>query len=372
MRKILFTATVDGHLQSFHIPYMKWFKEQGWVVHAASNGKTILPYCDYKYHLPTVRKPFNINNFYSFKKLNRIVEENNYDIIHCHTSIGAVIGRLAARKARKKGTKVIYTAHGFQFFKGGSLKRWLVFYNIERFLSRYTDILITINNEDYVAAQEFKLAKGSRVEYVPGVGVDLKRFVPQTAETKRQLRKQYNYCKNDFILFYAAELNYNKHQDLLINVVELLKDRIQEIKLLLAGNGNLKEQYEEQVKRLGLQDYIQFLGFRREIPDLLKISDVAVASSRREGLPVNVMEAMATGLPLVVTDVRGHRDLVKNGENGYIIGVNDVYGFADAIEKLYNDGKLKKKFGANGIQLVKKYSIENVIRRMESIYASIF
>lgn len=373
--KILYVTTISNTVNAFLVPHIKLLVEQGHQVDVAFNivhevSPELINLGCKIHNIQFQRSPLKKDNYIAYRKIKELILKEGYELVHVHTPVASFLTRLACRNI--PNLKVIYTSHGLRFYEGAPLKNWLLYYPLEKLAARWTDGIITINEEDYNSARKLKLAKSNSIHRVHGVGVDLTKFQPKTMDMKAKLRKKYNYSENEFILFYAAELNRNKHQDLLINVVELLKDRIQEIKLLLAGNGNLKEQYEEQVKRLGLQDYIQFLGFRREIPDLLKISDVAVASSRREGLPVNVMEAMATGLPLVVTDVRGHRDLVKNGENGYIIGVNDVYGFADAIEKLYNDGKLKKKFGANGIQLVKKYSIENVIRRMESIYASIF
>jgi len=182
------------------------------------------------------------------------------------------------------------------------------------------------------------------------------------------LRKQYGYSDDDFILIYVAELNHNKHQDLLIKVVDVLKNKIPNIKLLLVGAGKLIEDYKQQVRDLKLEDHIHFLGYRKDVPNLMAIADVAVSASRREGLPVNVMEAMATGLPLVVTDCRGNRDLVVNGKNGFVIALDDVDAFADAIERLYNSQELRTKFGRANLEMIKEYSLENVIKYMEEIY----
>jgi len=167
---------------------------------------------------------------------------------------------------------------------------------------------------------------------------------------------------------YAAELNYNKHQDLLINVVNLLKDKIPNIKLLLAGTGKLRKQYEEQIRAKNLQRYVKLLGLRKDIPKLLRLSDIVVASSRREGLPVNVMESMATGLPLIVTDCRGNRDLVRNGENGFVVGIDDIEGFSDAVEKIYKSKDLRIRFREKNLEIIEKYSLENVKLDMENIY----
>ena len=365
MKKVLFTATVENHLYSFHTPYLKWFKEEGYEVHTACNGDGSSLPVDKHFNIPFQRSPLKLENLTAYKKLKAIMNEENYEIIHCHTPVGGVLSRLAAKKARKKGTRVFYTAHGFHFFKGAPVINWLLYYPIERFLARYTDVLITINEEDYQNAQRFK---AKRIEYVNGVGVNLEKFQPQTEELKSRLRKEYGYSDEDFILIYAGELNYNKNQGFLINTVELLKSRIPNIKLLLAGRGELSEEYNKAVNKLGLNDYVEFLGFRKDIPKLMLLSDIAVSASKREGLPVNVMEAMATGLPLVVTNCRGNRDLVVDGHNGYVVELDDVDGFAKAILEIHNSKELSQTMAKDSLQLVEKYSLVNVMQEMRQVY----
>ncbi|EOD00103.1 glycosyltransferase family 4 protein [Caldisalinibacter kiritimatiensis] len=367
MKKVLFTATVDSHILNFHVPYLKWFKEKGYEVHVASNGNSSIPFVDIKHNILFERSPFRLVNLKAYKQLKKIIDNNNYKLIHCHTPMGSVLTRLAAKKARKKETKVIYTAHGFHFFKRAPIVNWLLYYPVEKWLSKYTDCLITINDEDYECAIRKKFKAGF-IKKVNGVGIDLNKFKFQTSEKRKELRKQYGYSEMDFILIFVAELNHNKHQDMLINVVNVLKNKIPNIKLLLVGEGNLMEQYMYQVKELDLENNIKLLGYRKDVPNLMAISDVAVSASRREGLPVNVMEAMATGLPLVVTDCRGNRDLVKNGENGYVVGIDDVDGFANAVDELYRLHKVRVKYGLNSVELVKKCSLDNVIIKMEQIY----
>jgi glycosyltransferase EpsD len=365
MKKVLFIATVDSHILNFHVPYLKWFKEEDFKVHVASNGNSAISFVDVKYNIPFERSPYKIKNFKAYKQLKKIIAENGYKVIHCHTPMGGVLTRLAVRKERKKGTKVLYTAHGFHFYKGAPLKNWLFYYPIEKWLSKYTDCLITINKEDYEIANSF-WAKS--VRHINGVGVDLNKFAPQAMESKIKLRKQYGFNNDDFILFFAAELNYNKHQDLLLKVVTELKDKIPQIKLLLAGNGDKKEFYKELAENLNVEKYVYFLGHRNDVPNLLSLADVAVSSSRREGLPVNVMEAMAVGLPLVVTNCRGNRDLVRDGENGYVVEIDDVSGFVNAIERLYRSKELRRRFSGGNIDFVRKYALDSILSEMAKIY----
>jgi glycosyltransferase EpsD len=314
------------------------------------------------------RSPLKKDNYIAYRKIKELILKEGYELVHVHTPVASFLTRLACRNI--PNLKVIYTSHGLRFYEGAPLKNWLLYYPLEKLAARWTDGIITINEEDYNSARKLKLAKSNSIHRVHGVGVDLTKFQPKTMDMKAKLRKKYNYSENEFILFYAAELNRNKHQDLLINVVNLLKSKIKNIRLLLAGNGNLKEQYEEQVKKLGLQYYVQFLGYRRDIPELLKISDVAVASSRREGLPVNVMEAMATGLPLVVTNCRGQRELICDGENGFIVGIDDTEGFANAVEELYKSRETRRKFGKRSNEFSKSYSLDKVMQEMEEVYST--
>lgn len=370
MEKVLFTATVDGHILNFHVPYLKWFKEQGYEVHVASNGDSDIPFADVKYNIPFERSPYKLANLKAYKQLKKIINDNSYKLIHCHTPMGSVLTRLAARNARRKGTKVIYTAHGFHFFKGAPIKNWLLYYPVEKWLSRYTDCLITINDEDYQCAVK-KNFKAGFIKKVNGVGVDLNKFTPQTDEKKKKLRKKYGYYENDFILIYVAEMSYRKHQDLLINVVNILRTRIPNLKLLLVGTGNLLNKYKEQAKSLKLEKYINFLGYRKDVPNLMTIADVSVSSSRQEGLPVNVMEAMATGLPLVVTDCRGNKDLVVNDENGFVVGIDDVDSFSDAVEKIFKSKDLRIRFRKRNLEIIGKYSLEKVKQEMKEIYGEV-
>ena len=369
--KILYVTTVIGTINAFLIPHIELLTSKGYEVDVAANT-TNGPSSDLTklgckiYNIEFQRYPLKKDNYIAYKKIKKLVSEEKYDLVHVHTPVASFLTRLACRNI--PNLKVIYTVHGFHFFKGAPLKNWLLYYPMEKLAARWTDGIITINKEDYETASKMKFRILNSIYHIHGVGIDLHKFSPPTIEEKRKLRKEYGFNNKDFILFYAAELNYNKHQDLLINVISLLKNKIPNIKLLLAGNGNLKGEYEKLINTLDLDERVQILGYRRDIPNLLKISDVAVASSRREGLPVNVMEAMATGLPLVVTNCRGQRDLVNDGENGFIVEIEDIQGFAKAIEKLYKDKELRIKFGLKSIEFSEIYSLNEIIKELEGIY----
>lgn len=369
-KKVLFCATVDSHIESFHIPYMKWFIENGWEVHVAAKGDLQLSYVNKKHHLPIERTPFSVKNILAYKELKRIIESNHYKIIHCHTPMAGLLTRLAARHARDCGTKVIYTAHGFHFYKGAALANWLVYYPIERWLARYTDCLITINHEDFHLATNSNL-RANQIEHVHGVGVDTNKFKPIEEEDKLELRKREGFNPNDFLMVYAAEFNANKNQQILIRVLAKLAEEIPNVRLLLVGNGPMMNQCRELSQNLGVAKMVNFLGYRKDLHEILPICDIIVASSYREGLPVNIMEAMACALPVVASDNRGHRELIFNNENGWLIGINDVNAMSEKIKIIAGNKGLKSKLGCSGRNIVQsKYAINQVLTEMSCIYSS--
>lgn len=369
LKKVLFCATVDYHFKAFHLPYLKWFKEQGWEVHVAANGDIELPYTDKKYNLPIQRSPLKLDNVKAYSELKALLDMNRYEIIHCHTPMGGVLARLAARQARKQGTKVIYTAHGFHFCKGAPLINWMLYYPIEKTLASYTDCLITINEEDYRLALGHRF-KAERIEKVHGVGIDNMRFCPATDTDKTRLKQKYGYKAEHLLMFYAAEFNKNKNQQFLIRALAHLKEELPHARLLLAGKGALIEECRELAGKLGVADKVDFLGYRTDIDELLPMCDLAVASSLREGLPVNIMEAMSCGLPVIATDNRGHRELVHNGENGWLLGTDDITGMSDKIRFLAGNEEVRRELGYAGRTKIEgMYAINQVLMEKSRIYA---
>jgi glycosyltransferase EpsD len=369
--KILYVTTISNAINDFLIPHIKQLIEADHQVDAACcivrEPKPVLAGMGVRiYNVPFRRTPFHKDNLKAAMEIRRLVVSEGYDMVHTHTPVASFFTRAALRNI--PGISVLYTAHGFHFYKGAPLKNRILFSCMEKLASRWTDGIITINNEDYQSAGKMKLRRSNAVYYIHGIGVDLGKFRQQTIEEKLRIRKEFGYKENDFILFFAAELNKNKHQDLLIDAVSLLKGRGVSVILLLAGEGELAQFYKKLAKDRKLEENIVFLGFRNDVPTLIKIADATVSSSRREGLPVNVMEAMATGLPLVVTDCRGNRDLVVNGENGFVVDSYDASAFANAVEQLYQNEELRRRFGKQSLEFIRKYSLEDVLLEMKHIY----
>lgn len=366
MKKILFVATITEHFYYFHLPYLKMFHELGWQVDVASHGDVELPWCDNRYEIPIRRSPADKENLQAYKLLRKIIKDNNYDIVHCHTPMGGILARLASASQRRNGTKVLYTAHGFHFYKGAPKLNWLVYLPIEFVMSMLTDCLITINEEDYVCARKYLRTKDIRK--VNGVGYNSDRYFPVSAEEKYKLREQLGFSEDDKLLIYVAEMNANKNQAMLIKALKKVSEKRDDVRLLIAGADNFDGKYPSLAKELGVYDKVDFLGHREDINDLLHASDIAVGSSYREGLPVNVMEALACGLPVVLSDNRGHRVLGSDGENGYIVDIDDYEKMADKICTILDDQGLYSSMSDKAVELIKPFSKESVLVELKDIY----
>lgn len=370
MKKCLIISTVSRQFTLFEKGNIEVLKDLGYEIHCAANysdaTEGIKELGIIKHNIDIQRSPFSLKNVKAYKQLKQIIDADNYDLIHCHSPMGGVLARLAAKKTRKiNHTRVIYTAHGFHFFKGAPLINWLLYYPVEKYLSKYTDCLITINKEDYnVAKNKFKC---KNVELVNGIGVDKEKFdFKMSNEEKKELRKSLAIKDNDFLIIYVAELSKRKNQSMLLKAIKNLKRQgYNNIKVLLPGKDSLKERYQQYVNKNRLQNEIKFLGFREDVPKLMKISDLCVSTSKQEGLPVNIIEAMMCGLPIIATNCRGNRDLVHNNINGYIIDLNDVKMLEDSIINIYNNELEIESINTD------IYAKSNIKKIMEKVYKSI-
>lgn len=364
-KKVLFTShTANFH--KFNRPFMRMLKEQGYTVHYASAGEEKVHDTDKHFEVPFERSPFKPGNVKAYFKLKKIIDREKYDLIHTHTPMGSVITRLAARDARKRGTRVIYTAHGFHFFTGAPLANWLIYYPVEKWMAHHTDTLITINNEDYERAKrKFK----TDVQYVPGVGIDPKKFdLKMTKVEKSKLRNSLGLKDTDFVMLYPAELNKNKNQAMLIEAMEQLVAKHPNIHLLLPGKDSMKGHHQKLIDEKGLSKNIHLLGYRSDIPQLLKITNLSVSASNREGLPVNIMEAMHLARPVVVTNCRGNRDLVRHGESGFIVPKDDSVTLAKYVDVLLNDNGKYHQMADAARKQAEQYLLVNVMQRKQGIY----
>lgn len=370
MKKVLLVATVQSHICQFHKPLVSLLHDNGYEVHVAAHDNLAeknglkLDFVDKVYDIPFARSPKSKDNLEAYKQLKKVIDSENYDIIHCNTPMGGFVTRLAARRARKQGTKVIYTAHGFHFYKGSSMASWAVIYPVEKYMTKYTDKLITINREDYeFAKKEFSCS----VYYTHGVGVDETRYIPATVKEKTEIRQKYGFSNEQKILLIIGELLPNKNQQMAVRVMKKVTDKYPDAKLLIAGNGPEKENLEKLINELNLSDNVKLLGYCTNLEEYQKMVDLSVACSKREGLPLNIVESMLADNPVVATKNRGHCELIKDGKTGYLVDVDDVSKMAErVIELLTNNEELESmKNNCRGFALQYGYrSVKEELRRV--------
>lgn len=319
MKKALIIATVAGFVATFELNDIRLLQLLGYEVYCATNvnalvneeKKQMLRNTGTKLiQIDFSRTPFSKQMIQAYQQLKAVFKENDFDTVHCHTPVGGVLGRIVAQKYRKKGTKVIYTAHGFHFCKNAPKKNWLIFYPIERLLAHWTDVLITINEEDFALAKKHMHAK--RVEYVPGVGIDLNKFSPNKMNEEEKSAKQLSLGLNDTdkVFLSVGEVNKDKNHILMIKALQQLKNN--NFKYIICGVGGLMEEYKKYIQENNLDNCVKFLGYRSDISEILQIADVFVFPSTFEGLPVALMEAIASKVMVICSASRGNTDLVKD------------------------------------------------------------
>ena len=367
MKKVLLVATVQSHIAQFHKPLINLLHEKGCVVDVAAynnlamKNNLTLSEPDRIFEIPFSRSPFSLKNIKAYKALKKLIDESDYDVIHCNTPVGGILTRLAARKARKKGAKIVYQAHGFHFFKGGSKLSWLIWYPIEKFFSRFTDTLIVINNMDYELAM--KKFKTQNIKQVPGVGVNLKQF---SNEQTVNLKLEHGLSDDCRTVLSVGELNENKNQKVIIRALAYANDN--NIHYFLAGNGPLREELESLSKKLCVDKQVHFLGYRRDLISIYNAVDLFVLPSYREGLGMASIEAMSFGLPIITSNKHGINDYSVDGVSGFKFDPDDYKGFASGIKKVLYDDALRLKMGENNKITAQKFSLESSINKMSEIY----
>ena len=379
-KKVLIVATVASMIDQFNKNNINILQKLGYEVHVATNFSKPGTITNQKsadlinelksknvkcIQIDFARSPFDIkSNILSYKQLKELITINkDYDLIHLHSPVGAAIGRLAINKNSK--IKVVYTAHGFHFYKGSSIKNWLIYYPVEKILARKTDVLITINEEDYQLASCKKL--GKKIELVPGIGVDPQKFYPRLDNKKNELKLRLGFDENKIILTYIGELSKRKNQEFLINAIKDYQKK-EKIQLVLVGLGRLEQDLKKIVEKNKLKNNVLFLGYRKDIADVLGATDILISTSYQEGLPVNILEGMFSGKPILVSDCRGNRDLIIDGINGYVYDIDNTEEFLKKLDLLVVSENKRKKFAEKNTQLSIKYSKNEVSKIMERIY----
>lgn len=317
----------------------------------------------YFHQIDFVRNPFHPGNIKAYRQVCDLIQKLKVDYIHCNTPIGGVVGRLAGKKCKVK--KIIYQVHGFHFYKGAPAKNWIIFYTAEKLLARYTDTIITINREDYEAAQKFKLRNQGKVYYVPGVGIDKSKYQTDL-QIRKEKREELQLSEDDVVVISMGDLIERKNYPILIEAVAKVKN--EKIQYFICGEGPEKEKLYKQCMDLGIEKQVHFLGYRTDIKELLQVADIFALSSYQEGLSRSLMEAMASGLPCISSRIRGNIDLLLDSNGGYLCDTLEDY--VRAIEKLMNDEDIRKRMGLSNLKTIEKYSVGAVANNLNEIYKS--
>lgn len=369
-------------IDQFNMPNIRLMKELGYEVDVATNFLKGSTCSDEKiaalkqtlqemnvrcFQIDFSRNVLNIGeNIKAYKQTKKIIDENNYTLIHSHSPIGGFLSRIAARNARKRGTKMIYTAHGFHFFKGAPLMNWLIFYPIERISSRWTDVLVTITHEDYQLAQKKMYAK--KVIYVPGVGIDTAVFAPseEDAAINVSKREELGLAMTDIVMLSVGELNKNKNHEIVIRAMAQLGCK--DVHYVIAGRGVLDQHLEQLAQELGVSSQLHLLGFRTDVKELFKMADFFAHPSYREGLSVAVMEAMANGLPIICSEIRGNTDLIEDGKGGYLFKPAEQETAYNALKNIVENSS-RKVMGMHNLKKAEELDVKAVLEVMRGIYS---
>ncbi len=369
--KVLLVATVQSHICQFHRPLAAMLHSHGCEVHVAARDNLAeknglkLDFVEKAFDVPFRRSPFSPKNAAAYRELGRIIDAGGYDVIHCNTPVGGVIGRLAARRARRNGARVFYTAHGFHFYKGAPKKNWLIWYPVERLMCSYTDKLITVTQEDYeLAAAKFR----TRTERIHGVGANSAKYRRRSPEERAELRRELGYSDGERLLLCTGELLPNKNQLTAIRAMKLISADCPAAKLLLAGNGPELAVLREEASAQGLDGRVEFLGYRTDLERYAGAADIIVSCSYREGLPMNIVEGMLAARPVVASYNRGHRELIVPGKTGFMEPPENSEAFAARITELLGDAALAASLGEAGCERAQPYADTNVYKELEKIY----
>ena len=369
MAKILITATVQSHIAQFHKPVIRMLQEMGHQVEIAARNNLhekknlTLTEPDVIHEVNFCRSPFSLQIFPAYRQLKKVIEAGGYDVVHCNTPVAGILTRLACRKLRKQGKlKVMYEAHGLHFFKGGPRSGWLIWYPIEKFFSRFADMMVLINKMDYELVKEKFHAKA--VRRIPGIGVNLSQFQDVGHGA---LRQELSLDENTPLVLSVGELNENKNHKVVITAISAMKNK--EVHYCIAGNGPLLQELTEHAKAMGVADRVHFLGYRRDVPMLMHQADVFVLPSRREGLGMAAIEAMSCGLPLVSSNRHGINDYSIEGVTGYKHDPDDSRGFAESMDKLLEDAHLRGELAENCKKMAQEFTLDASLEHMKKYYS---
>ena len=373
MPKLLTIATIPQTLSAFLTPFTAYFRARGWQVEGMAHKISVESKCleifDRVWDVEWSRNPLDPRNLLvAVPRIQEVVAQGNYDIVHVHTPVAAFVTRYALKNySGKHRPKLIYTAHGFHFHQGGNPLTNKIFLSLEKLAANWTDYLITINREDETAAKKYRLLPPEKIYYTPGIGVDTNYYNPERVNPTEitAIREELGLTPQDTLLLCVAEYTPNKrHQDQLEALKQLNRS---DIHLAFAGDGGIRAQVEQLVTKLGLEKNVHFLGFRSDIPALVRASNATLLTSQREGLPRSIMEALCLATPVIGTKTRGIQDLLAD-HCGLLVDVGDVAGLARGMAWIADHPHEAAQMGQNGQAKMVDYDIKHIVKSYEDIY----
>ena len=368
--KLLIVTTVPITIRSFLLPFIQHFKSLGWQVDGMAQGistnSECVVNCDRVWDIQWSRNVFDPRNLFAgVSRVREVVAQGNYDLVHVHTPIASFVTRYALKNVEQP--KIIYTAHGFHFYRGGNPIKNKIFFSLEKLAGAWTDYLITINQEDETAATKYRLLPPERIYYTRGIGVDTNYYASNQVSQADilKLRQELDLSPADSLLLSIAEFTPRKrHRDLLSALAKL---NYPHVHLALAGDGPLREEMEKLTTQLSLDNQVHFLGFRIDIPTLIKAANAVLLVSQQEGLPRSIMEAMCLQTPVIGTNIRGTQDLLEDG-CGLLVNLGDVDELAQAMAKIVDDPESAAIIAQKGLAKMADYDVEKIIVQYTDIY----
>lgn len=374
MKKILYVTTLSCTINAFLVSHIKFLiQNKGYKVDIAANidvevSEELLNLGVRVFNIDFQRNPLGTKNVVAYKQIQAVQEKEKYDVVNVHTPVAAFITRIALRNY--KNVKVIYTCHGFHFYKGAPLLNWLIYYPLEKIAAKWTDCITTINKEDFERAQKFRLRNKGSIFKINGVGIEASKYLLKDFDYD-VYRKNLELGINSFVILILAELNKNKNHYQIIEAIKLLNNKYPDIKAVFAGTGHLEEDINRKIKEYSLEENIKLLGWRNDVKELINTSDLVGLFSKREGFGKCLLEAMICGKPVVATRTRGPKELIIDSYNGFLVEINNYEETAKIIERLYLDKELRVNLGKNSTIKSNQYSIESVLAQLDSIYTTV-
>ena len=381
MKNVLIVASVPSMIASFNMMNIDVLQQEGCTVHVACNFLDA-SIASLKKNEQTEKRlsdigvichqvPFSRNmprldaHIQAYRALRKLIRENDFAFLHCHTPIAGVLARMAAHS---EGLPAMYTAHGFHFYRGGPFVSWLLFYPVEKHFSRMTELLVTINQGDYALAKE-KFHAG-KAYYIPSIGIDIGKFANGTEEYRALDREKWGFTQDDFLLVSVGELNKRKNHQIILRALQGIGNP--KIRLILCGTGAEEGNLRALAQKCSVEEQVTFAGYREDIPRILQMCDAFAFPSRREGLGMAALEAMAAGLPILTSTSQGIVDYSINRVTGYVFEWNDADGLRRGIRRLAEDAQKCHEMGAHNRGAVGRFDISNTRRITEAIYQDMF